>query len=150
MRALVTGTTGLLGNNVVRALLRNGAKVRTLVRSTSSRRPLENLPVETFQGDVVNAEEVRAACADVDLAIHAAADVRFGWTGHEQQYDVNVQGSQNVAEAAAEQGIRMIHVSSVDALAVGKPDKPADELTPVAGKIPCPYVRPNMTQSGPS
>ena len=43
MRALVTGANGLIGANVVRALLAGGYAVRALVRETSDLACLEGL-----------------------------------------------------------------------------------------------------------
>ena len=52
---LVTGATGLVGNNVVRLLLGRGHGVRVLVRgatagSQAGDRPLAGLPVQRFTG----------------------------------------------------------------------------------------------------
>ena len=52
MLYLVTGATGLVGNNVVRQLLERRQRVRVLVRSTSDPRPLAGLELEIAQGDV--------------------------------------------------------------------------------------------------
>ncbi len=49
---LVTGATGLVGNNVVRMLLERGQTVRVLAREGSDPRPLAGLPVEVVLGDV--------------------------------------------------------------------------------------------------
>ena len=51
MTTLVTGATGLVGNNAVRALLDRGEDVRVLARNTSAKRPLEDLDVEVVQDD---------------------------------------------------------------------------------------------------
>ncbi len=140
MAILVTGATGLLGNNVVRLLLQQGEPVRVFIREGGDPRPLAGLPVEIAKGDIRDAEMVRRAVEGVSAVIHAAAIVQIGWSGLEQQRAVNVVGTQHVSEAAAAAGIRMVHVSSVDALGVGSRDSPADEDSPREGKIPCTYV----------
>ena len=58
---LVTGATGLVGNNVVRLLLAEGVPVRVLLRQPQANRPLADLPVEIHAGDVIDPESVRAA-----------------------------------------------------------------------------------------
>ena len=145
MLTLVTGATGLVGNNVVRLLLERGERVRVLQRTTSDPRPLAGLDVEHAQGDVRDADAVRAACAGVQRVIHTAAYVHIGWSNLTTHRAVNVEGTRSVAAAAREVGARLVHVSSVDALRPGVKRQPSDEscLPNVAtnGKAVIPYVR---------
>ena len=53
---------------------------------------------------------------------------------------VNVEGARNVAAAARTAGARLVHVSSVNALGLGRLDNPATEETALPGAIECPYV----------
>jgi dihydroflavonol-4-reductase len=140
MLTLVTGATGLLGNNVVRMLLQRGQRVRVFCLAGADRRPLDGLDVERVEGDVQNAESVRRACRGVERVVHAAALVHIGWRGIECQRRVNVEGTRNVATAAREAGARLVHVSTVDTLAPGSRTSPADEESAPNGQVPCPYV----------
>jgi len=137
---LVTGATGLLGNNVVRQLLDRGHRVRVLVRESSDPRPLAGLDVEIVRGDIRDADNVRDACKHTRCVIHSAAYVQLGRSRLDLHRAVNVQGSGHVAEAARMAGVRMIHVSSVDALAMGSVREPADEDTPLADPVRCAYA----------
>src|SRR5688572_20891920 len=100
MKYLVTGVTGLLGNNIVRALVEAGEQVRVLARATSDPRPLEGLNVERAVGDVRDAGAVAAACEGVQVVIHSAGHVHIGWTQLREHLDINVEGTRNVAEGA--------------------------------------------------
>jgi dihydroflavonol-4-reductase len=140
MLTLVTGATGLVGNNVVRLLLQRGSAVRVLTRAGSNPRPLEALDVETVHGDVRNQESMHQACDGVARVVHAAAEVRIGWSGLKLQRAINVDGTRHVAVAARETGARMVHVSTVDAMGYGSRAEPADENTPLGGHVACPYV----------
>ncbi|MBP87682.1 MAG: HpnA protein [Planctomycetaceae bacterium] len=140
MTTLVTGATGLVGNNVVRLLLERGEAVRVLARETSDSRPLEGLDVEVARGDVRDGDSVREAAEGIDRVVHSAAVIHIGWTGLKTQREVNVEGTRNVAIAATAAGAKMVHVSSVDALGVGSRDEPANEYPPFEGKILCTYV----------
>jgi dihydroflavonol-4-reductase len=141
MITLVTGATGLVGNNVVRRLVAEGRQVRVLARSTADARPLADLPqVERFEGDVRDAAAVRRAVAGVTAVVHAAASVHIGWSGLAQAQAINVEGTRNVAEAAKQAGARLVHVSSIDALAVWRGGAPVTEDTPVDEGIRIPYV----------
>jgi len=140
MKVLVTGATGMVGNNVVRKLLERGITTRVLARSASAPRPLQGLDVEIVEGDVRDSDAVRRAVDAVDGVVHAAAMVHIGWTRLEEQRQINVDGTRNVALAARDAGARLVHVSSVDALAPARRDQPSDEETPPAPKHSCGYV----------
>lgn len=139
MKTLVTGATGLVGNNVVRTLLDRGHEVRVLVRANCDPRPLSGLDVEVFHGDVRDREAVQRACQGSTSVIHAAAQIHIGWKGLDVQRAINVEGTRHVAEAALESGTRFVHVSSVDALGL-LTGQVADEDTPRCGKTLCTYV----------
>jgi dihydroflavonol-4-reductase len=140
MSILVTGATGLLGNNVVRMLLERGEAVRVLIRPGADPRPIDGLDVEVVPGDVRDAASLGRACRDVSLVIHAAGWVHIGWTGAAAAHEVNVAGTDNVCRAALDAGARMVHVSSMNAMGIGTPDQPAHEESPRIGQIPCPYM----------
>ena len=61
MKALVTGATGLLGNNLVRTLLEGGAEVRAMSTSAATSRALANLDVERIEADIRDDEAVARA-----------------------------------------------------------------------------------------
>ncbi len=131
---LVTGSTGLLGNNVVRKLIAAGQTVRAFVRSSSDRQPLEGLQVESVVGDVRDLDSLRRACRGASCVIHAAAIVRIGWSMSKDIVESNVGGTRNIVGAARESGARLIHISSVDALAVPKTrDAVVNEDSPPSG-----------------
>jgi dihydroflavonol-4-reductase len=140
MKYLVTGSTGLLGNNVVRQLVSAGHSVRVLTRGSSDPRPLEGLHVEAARGDVREASAVTAACAGMDVVIHSAGHVHLGWTQLDQHQQINVEGTRHVAAAARAAGARLVHVSTVNALGLGLRTEPADEETALPGIVECPYV----------
>ncbi len=138
---LVTGATGLLGNNLVRLLRERGDRVRALVRATSDPRPLSGLGVDTVLGHLGDSASIQRAIDGVDCVIHAAGDLHIGWQNWDRVRQVNVRGTAEVAGAARRAGIRLVHVSSVDALPAAPRDgRPVDESTPDACKVPCTYV----------
>lgn len=140
MDALVTGATGLLGNNIVRQMLDRNMTVRVLVRSTRDKRPLEGLNVEIVEGDICSEESVQKACQGIPLLIHAAADVRIGRSGREEMKKINVEGTHNVVKAALAHGMRMVYVSSVDTLGWGTLKEPAHEESPPGDDLKCSYI----------
>ncbi|MFV1968807.1 MAG: NAD-dependent epimerase/dehydratase family protein, partial [Pirellulaceae bacterium] len=137
---LVTGATGLLGNNVARLLLARGAAVRVLIRNGSDRRSVDGLDVEIANGDICDPASVREACEGTRAIVHAAAYVQIGRSQLALHRQTNVAGTRSLARAARDAGARLVHVSSVDALGLGSEEDPADEETPLSKPASCAYV----------
>lgn len=140
MTTLVTGATGLLGNNIVRDLLAQGEQVRVLTRELRTTRPLDGLAVERRQGDVRDAATIAEAMEGVDTVIHSAGHVHIGWSQADLHQAVNVEGTRNIVQAAQKVQARLVYVSSVNALGLGGLDFEADEETARPGIVPCHYV----------
>lgn len=140
MLTLVTGATGLVGNNVVRRLLAEGQPVRALVRSSGPPRALSGLGVELVRGSICNFDDSLRACDGVERVIHCAGHVQIGWSNLAMHRAVNVGGTRHMAAASRAVGARMIHVSSVDAMGMGTREHPADEEQGPTPHILCPYV----------
>ena len=116
MTTLVTGATGFLGSELARQLAADGERVRVLVRETSDRRRLEGADVEVAIGDVTDRGSVAAALEGVSVVHHAAALYEIGTQQADRMRRVNVDGTRNVLEEAAQRGITAVYVSSVAAL----------------------------------
>jgi dihydroflavonol-4-reductase len=130
MRAFVTGATGFIGGNLSRALLEDGHQVRALVRSSSDRRNISGLPVETVEGDLDNPQQLEEQIAGCDVIFHAAAHYSLWRKDRDSIYRTNVGGTTNILAAAREAGIkRFIHTSSVAAIGVPPPNTPGGEET---------------------
>jgi dihydroflavonol-4-reductase len=131
MTSLVTGGTGFIGANVVRALFRAGDDVRVVARPDSDLSNLRGLPVEIVHGDLRDPASLRAAARSCDRVFHVGALYSFWVRDPDLVYEVNVEGTRNVLDAAAEAGAKRIVVtSSVAALAVPHRDEVVDEETP--------------------
>lgn len=140
MKYLVTGATGFVGNNAVRRLLELNHDVRVLIRKTSDRRTLRGISTEIIEGDISDLESVRRALEGVDVVIHAAANLHIGWKNFAACRETNIEGTKHVASISRENGTKMIHVSSVDALSAATKDSQIDENSPVVSKLNCTYV----------
>lgn len=140
MEYLVTGASGLVGNNVVRSLLDREKRVRVTVREGTDTKPFDDLEVEKVTADLRDAAAIKQSMDGIKYVVHAAADIHIGWHHLERQRQINVVGTQNVATATRQAGARLIHVSTVDALAAGSADVPVNEETPIGPKVPCTYV----------
>jgi dihydroflavonol-4-reductase len=116
---LVTGATGFLGHNLIPLLIERGHSVRVLVRPSSSIDFLRPLGVHIAYGDICDRASVAAAVEGCQAIIHGAGKFRF-WGKAEEFFQINVQGTQNVAEAACQAGVqRLVHISTI--AVIGKP-----------------------------
>lgn len=140
MKYLVTGASGLLGNNIVRHLLAGGEQVRVLHRAGTDQRSFQGLDIDLRAGNVRDAPSVHRAAEGMDVIIHSAGHVHIGWSQQGEHQAVNVEGARNVAAVARAVGARLVHVSSVNALGLGRLDNPATEENALPGVILCPYV----------
>lgn len=112
MKSLVTGASGLIGGNIVRALLTDGHQVRCLVRSTSSQMTLEGLPVETVTGDVLVREDISRAAHGCEVVFHAAAHFAYFGKTAEELRQTAVGGTTTVLQAAHDAGVRRVVLTS--------------------------------------
>ena len=126
--ALVTGSTGCVGANVVAALLERGYAVRALHRATSTTDALDGLDPEPAIGDVLDPPSLVAAMHGCTLVFHVAAISDYWRTPAEHIYRVNIEGTRNVLAAAEETGVeRVVYTSSVGALGIPQPGRLLDE-----------------------
>jgi dihydroflavonol-4-reductase len=130
MRAFVTGGTGFIGSSVVRTLLERSVGVRALCRSGSDRRNLDGLDVEIVEGDLQDPASLKKGMAGCELVFHVGALYSFWVRPRRLIYDVNVEGTRSVFDAARTAGIeRIVYTSSVAALGLRADGQPADETT---------------------
>jgi dihydroflavonol-4-reductase len=130
MKILVTGGTGFVGAAVVRRLLAAGHSVRALVRSTSDRRNVLDLPLELAEGSLEDEASLTRAVKGCQGVFHVAADYRI-WVPHPKtMYQVNVVGTGMLMEAALKEGVgRVVYTSSVATLGYAGKGTPANEDT---------------------
>jgi len=117
MTTLVTGATGHIGNNLVRALLAQRERVRVLCRPGADPKPLAGLDVERFEGDLRDAPSLARAVAGVDRVYHVAAMISIRSGDRDALWDVNVAGTARLLSAARQAGVkRVVHTSSFGAI----------------------------------
>ncbi len=140
---VVTGAPGHLGNNLVRALLRGGARVRGMALPGENLVSLEGLNVEVVEGDVRDISFLCRAFEGAETVYHLASVISLT-PGHRNLLEeVNVRGTRNVAEACLKAGVRrLVYTSSIHALVEPPRGTVIDESTPCdPARIPTEYGR---------
>ena len=117
---LVTGGTGFLRAYIIKNLIEKGHSVRAIRRSSAL--PFFIPPdifrkVEWVTGDVLDMVSLDDAMKGIQTVIHSAAIVSFTRDMRSLMYQVNVEGTANVVNAALENRVeRLLHISSIAAL----------------------------------
>jgi uncharacterized protein YbjT (DUF2867 family) len=113
MKVLVTGGTGVVGVGTVTALVRHGHDVRLLSRHAESDARRWPEGVESWPGDVADAESISGAADGCDVVLHLVAVVDE--SPPEATFDaVNVRGTRNIVREAERAGVpKLVFVSSL-------------------------------------
>lgn len=116
--SLVTGATGHLGYNLSKLLIDNGEEVITTYRNEKKTAMLDHLGCQKRYLDITDKASIKKAFKGVDNVYAVGASFKM-WAKNPKRdiYDVNLKGTHNLFEAAAECGIKnIVFVSSVAAL----------------------------------
>ncbi|MEN3335215.1 MAG: UDP-glucose 4-epimerase [Blastocatellia bacterium] len=116
-RIVVTGGAGFVGSNIVRRLLKEGARVVVLDDFYTG--AMENLPaddpnIEIVRGTVTDYDLVCDVVKDAAVVFHEAArNIIVSTRNPREDYEVNIGGTLNVLLAARETGVpRTVYASS--------------------------------------
>jgi nucleoside-diphosphate-sugar epimerase len=114
VHALVTGATGFTGGHLARALLRQGDRVRALVRDPARASDLQQSGIALARGDLRDRGALEEAMSGVEVVYHVAAVYRQAGIPRAEYRAVNALAARDVVETAARAGVRrVVHCSTV-------------------------------------
>ncbi len=126
----VTGGTGLLGTHLLYQLSKEGKTVKALKRLGSDTSAVEEIfkfygdlsleqysRIEWVTGDVLDYDSLTDALEGVETIYHTAAMVSFHSPRHRDMWNINVEGTKNLLDAALEKKVEVFcHASSIATL----------------------------------
>lgn len=127
MQAFVTGGSGYLGRNLIRALIARGDAVRALARSEAAAQVVRSLGAEPMRADLLDGPALQAGMEGCAVVFHAAATVEE-WGPRSLFERINVEGTRSALAAAKAAGVgRFVHVGTEAVFADGGPMAGLDE-----------------------
>ena len=143
---VVTGAGGFIGSHLTEALLREGAKVRALVRynSKGTKGFLDRVPrelssrLEVWPGDVTDATFVAELIKGREVVFNLAAliAIPYSYRAPRSFVSVNIEGTLNVLEACLRHGVKKVVQTSTSEVYGTAQYTPMDEKHPLQGQSP--------------
>lgn len=119
MRVLVTGADGFIGSHLTELLLEKKYQVRALSYYNSFNfwgwlEGIEDENLEVVSGDIRDPHFCKLIAKDVDVIFHLAAliAIPYSYVAPDSYVDTNVKGTLNICQAARENNIRKLIVTS--------------------------------------
>lgn len=146
MKILVTGADGFIGSHLVERLVKDGHKVKAFVfynsfnswgwLDTFDQDILSN--VEIFAGDIRDPYGVRVAMQGCDCVFHLAALIAIPFSYHspDSYIETNVKGTLNVLQAARDNQVSRVLVTSTSEVYGTAQFVPITELHPKQPQSP--------------
>jgi nucleoside-diphosphate-sugar epimerase len=139
--AFVTGGSGFVGGNLIRALIANGWSVRALARSSGAAAAVERIGARAVRAEMDDGQALRLGMEGSEVVFHVAA--MFKLWGKRSDFDaVNVEGMRSFVDAAAATAsVRRVVAVSAAAVVMGDPEPmlAVDETAPVQERAFAPY-----------
>lgn len=143
---LITGADGFIGSHLTEYLVDSGYNVRAFVyyNSFNSYGWLDSIPAETkskiefFAGDIRDPNGVREAMKGVDIVFHLAALIAIPFSYHspDSYIDTNVKGTLNIIQAARDNQVSRVLVTSTSEVYGTAQFVPITELHPKQPQSP--------------
>ncbi len=102
-----------------------------LVREGTPTENIDGLDLELAYGDLRDKDSLKAALQDCEVLYHAAAYYSLWDKNKRLIYDINVEGTRNILQAAVDLGLtKTVYTSTVGCIGLLENEKPANEETP--------------------
>lgn len=132
-RIAITGGSGHLGSCLIQLLLSQGYFVNALYTQELPNKTNNNLI--WIKGDINDSKTIQTLINGSSVVIHCAGMISIGNKNADEVYRVNVNGTKTIVnECLKASGIRLIHISSSNAVIETNTTEIFDELRPYKTK----------------
>lgn len=142
-KVLVTGADGFIGSHLTEMLLAAGCQVRALSQYNSFNNwgwleGMQHPALEVVSGDVRDAHYCKHITQGIDTVYHLAAliAIPYSYVAPDSYVDTNVKGTLNICQAAKENGVRRVLVTSTSEVYGTAQYVPIDEKHPKQPQSP--------------
>lgn len=138
---VITGGAGFIGSHLAKTLVAQGQRVRIFDNFSSGRKenlaPIAN-QVQIIEGDICDFNALLPVLKGADFVLHHAALVSVPESVQKPlaTWQINVQGTANVLEAARQNRIRRVVFACSSAIYGNGPDLPYKESAPASPQSP--------------
>lgn len=133
MQLVVTGGTGFVGSHLARRLAKQGHQVTTLDKNPGLfDAELRALGASLVAGSVTDANLVDRVVAGCEVVFHLASPFGDVQLPDEVYWDIEVNGTRNVLEAAERHGVKRVVHCSTQGVHGSLARTPGDENSPIA------------------
>ena len=141
---LITGADGFIGSHLIERLVKEGARVKALSQYNSFNNWgwLEDVDckddIEVLCGDVRDSAYVKHISKGIDVIFHLAAliAIPYSYVAPESYVDTNIKGTLNVCQAALDNNIEKVIVTSTSEVYGTARYVPIDEKHPKQPQSP--------------
>lgn len=143
MKVLVTGADGFIGSHLTEMLLEQGCQVKALSYYNSFNNwgwleEIKHPNLEVVTGDVRDLYFCKYITKDVDVIFHLAAliAIPYSYVAPDSYLDTNVKGTLNICQAAKENGVKRVMITSTSEVYGTAQYVPIDEKHPKQPQSP--------------
>lgn len=142
-KVLVTGADGFIGSHLTEMLLEQGYKVKALSYYNSFNdwgwlNDIKHPELEVVTGDVRDPHFCKHITQDVEIVFHLAAliAIPYSYVAPDSYVDTNIKGTLNICQAAKENGVKKVLVTSTSEVYGTARYVPIDENHPKQPQSP--------------
>jgi len=126
-RVLILGSTGFIGNNLLKKLIKKNYKLRILKHKSDLK--IKSRNIEIYKGDILNLDSLKRSLENVDIVINLVGQLMEDEKLFEK---INIQGNKNLLKESIKKDVKkIILISTINIYGSSKkPYSEEDKIKP--------------------